>query len=699
MNEYFTYIVIFAAENQEYEPIKYYTDIDDLRKDNAGTMHMLDKDIVPVLPGLEYTLHLPRLAMDLYNLDEDVIAAAHDESHNIILLPSAVVEAALMQMKEAKPALVIYADECENEIKNIVKKVQPILGANKISDLNGSLLQAHWNQLYEYVRDNNFEKVSDMDNQFLFKDTYLKVLPLMFLARQYRNVGDILQKIYNTMEIEKRCAELQLIQGAHQSTLMRLHNLGKHDLESASLVYNDVFTKEIRKSILNVVITFPGIPNEQKKYGGLSNNLPDDEKRIIQILGVHRAIAKDAVMLELPCAKEDIFKKINEIEIRCKGGTNGQYVWRALKELGNLLGEYMKDYQLGIIMRARHLTIFSDLPIGLAVLKDTEVPLNCYKSISYKPLTPLTRQLQIEMVKSRLVYLGKTCKVVFAECIIPNIKNSLIRPCTDALKDSLMDMQQKYPDFTLVYRETYSVKSLMNLIDSNNDADILFISAHGSYTREKNMAGLTIGEEVWMADSSNIKVPPVVILSACHVSPRGSGAVSVADMFMRLGAVTVLGTFIPILANRNAILMTRLFTYILEGQKGSKQYETLADAWAGVVATNAIHELMHSSAGFEKWMTGTNPNGKIRLVEFQLEKSVGKIHPMTIYSDTINVIKEMMEEENMGGKFKNILEDMDFFPESLFYQFIGYPENIFIYNEVYKQAYEQADGKSLGKEI
>ena len=80
-------------------------------------------------------------------------------------------------------------------------------------------------------------------------------------------------------------------------------------------------------------------------------------------------------------------------------------------------------------------------------------------------------------------------------------------------------------------------------------------------------------------------------------------------------------------------------------------------------------------------MRGKNPKGKIRMKEFQLERSRGKLHPMTIYSDTIKIIEEMLKEEGMEGKFRDILYKKDFFPESFFYQFIGYPENIFLYNE------------------
>ena len=57
-------------------------------------------------------------------------------------------------------------------------------------------------------------------------------------------------------------------------------------------------------------------------------------------------------------------------------------------------------------------------------------------------------------------------------------------------------------------------------------------------------------------------MPPVVILSACYVAPRGSGAVSITDLLLREGAVAVLGTQVPVDVYHNAVLMTRFFYYI-----------------------------------------------------------------------------------------------------------------------------------------
>lgn len=56
---------------------------------------------------------------------------------------------------------------------------------------------------------------------------------------------------------------------------------------------------------------------------------------------------------------------------------------------------------------------------------------------------------------------------------------------------------------------------------------------------------------------------------------------------------------------------------------------------------------------------------------------------MVFYSDTITILKEILAEERMQGKFENILGQNDYFPESVFYQFLGSPENVFLYSEIF----------------
>lgn len=85
--------------------------------------------------------------------------------------------------------------------------------------------------------------------------------------------------------------------------------------------------------------------------------------------------------------------------------------------------------------------------------------------------------------------------------------------------------------------------------------------------------------------------------------------------------------------------------------------------------------LRHLKNSLNGW--GKNSKGTLRMLDFTMERSVGRLHGQTMYADTISVVKEMLHEEGLDGKFDDILNQENYFPESFFYQWIGFPENVF----------------------
>ena len=297
----------------------------------------------------------------------------------------------------------------------------------------------------------------------------------------------------------------------------------------------------------------------------------------------------------------------------------------------------------------------------------------CYKSITYRPLTPLTRQLQFELLPKRSITLKKKFKIAFAQCIDNDDK-------IFDYSEYVYGFIQNQPDcFTINHATIKTVEEMIGFVNRNRDADILYISAHGWYKKDQNIAGIAIGSDIWMANE-NLVFPPVVILSACHVSPRGRGTVCISDLIMRNGAIAVLGTSIPVDVIRNDILMVRLFTYMVEIFEKRRESQDLSQLWNHIVFTNAIHEIMKQSKGLEKWMYEEIAPNKTRLHEFELERCVGRLRPNYIYSDTIAIIKEMLDDDGLHGKYDSIFNNKDFFPESFFYQWIGSPDSIMIDN-------------------
>lgn len=670
--ETFTYLVVFNSKTQKYDgPILF-------EANGNGTMHLLDDEMYSIFDALEFVMHMPRNTFDMFNIDENLMDASHDTPHHIVLVPDNM----LSVMPRIDATMIVLADECSGETMDMCERLNPVIGVHYSRELNSSLLTLLWTELCKHFKCEEYSALSNLGTHVILKNEHLKALPTLFLSRQFNEPDGFLSKVYNSEDLEGTIIQSHWNYMSRLNTLVVLGKQGVTTLEDMELLYQKQHEKEFKDLQVNVIVTFPGIPKRQKVLGMNSDQLTDQERRIIRIIGVHRAIARNGILIDLPCVSEIMFQKYDRLEECCKNGTNNNFVWRCLNDLGKEVVGCFNQKQTWLLRRARDITVFSDFPIGISILAGDEVPLQCYKSISYQPLTPLTRRLQHEMLKKQQYYFGEECKIAIAECIPNDDRNAPIYKSGEALYNSLKSMQTYAKRLSVVRQDIDSIANMHHFIANNADADILYISAHGHYDRKKNLAGIIIGDKFWMANEG-IQTPPIVILSACHTAPRGFGCITIADMLLRSGAHTVLGTFIPVNAFTNTILMTRLFTYIVEAQQKNPQYKTLSDAWSGIIASNAIHELTATSKRFQKWMNEPGENGKPRIVDFQLNRCVGRLRRTHIYSDTIAILKEMLAEEGMEGKFDNILSQNDFFPESFFYQFLGNPENVFLYSEIF----------------
>ena len=683
--KYYKYLILFSATSPANRQAIKVADYVSLREENKGSMLQLDKDLIEIIPLFKYCLHLPRYEFDVCDANALVIGKAHDVPHDIVFCP----EQAFGELLEhVSFDLVLCADSCFSSVNAIIREKGLALECVQAKDLNDETLKSHWRFLLEKRSSNGLRPVKDLELQFLLDDERLLFLPMLFVGRQYGQASEVYKAAFNSNNIFEDAANMLLLQTCRHDALMNCKESA--DEEEFIKKYNDGFEyAKAKGALINLVITYPGVPGNQVKYAGLSRELPKEEKDILRIIGVHRAIAKKGLLMELATVDRRLFEKLNELEISINASprANNRFVYKAIRDLGNQLRSEFSRIQMWVLARSKQISIFSNFPLGIFVPDGSDVPLQCLKEVSFRAASPLTRGLQIEMTKHPQIYLGYKCRVLFIECVPDYPANKFIRECSRLIVHSLEESAQSNPKFSFRCEEAFCVKDLLGILrNSYFEYDMLILSAHGFCERERNISGLVIGEEKWMAADNNFFVPPIVLLSACHVSPRGSGAISAADIFLRARAEAVLSSFISIDAHRNAILITRLLSYIVAAQSGSKQYRTLLEAWAGIVASNTILEMAKESNAFNQWLWEDNVDGISRFADFANNRSVARLNIKTIYRDTVAIVKEMLRDEGIEGKFANILDRRDYFPESFFYQWIGFPENVFVYNEDFEAA-------------
>ena len=683
----FNYLVIFREDMElDYEPVIRVEPGESMDESYRESIHLLDQNLIDVTAILEFILHLPRLSLDLYDLNEFSIDSFHDTPHMITMIP----DSAFLEYWSAivgGATAIFVAKNCLPKVFRLLDSIGKDILVFTQMELTTETITSIWNILLRREGITPERQIRDAGKHFLLQDDALKALPVVFLARQYGCVDEVMHSIFSADPVEMDEAIIK----EYVKLMTRNNALVALSAQGVSELHQEVYEREcaiqLQEFQPNVVLSLPGISSVQRKLMGNTSGLTAAEIRVIRFMGIHRAIARKAILIEHSSISEKSFVELNKLEIDCQNDTklNAWDIDKRLKEIGREFDSGLSEIQKQMLYRNRSLTVLSDFPIGLAIPPHQSAPLFCSSAISYRPLTPLTRSLTMECAKVPQRILSERCRVLFVDCVENNDRNFLIKKYSNLLVETLKEFEKRYPCFLIDNEEANTTNDLLRILsDSDKKYDILYLSAHGFSDRNTNMAGIYVGNEPWLADGNSFKVPKFVVLSACHTSPRGTGCVSIADLLIRAGADAVLSALVPVQADSNMKLMTRLFVYIAEAQKGERRYETLADAWSGIVAGNAILEICQSSKALSNWLH-ERKNGKSRIEAFQQERAPGKLRRQYIYEDTIQLIKDMMREEGVIGKFANVLEEKRYYPESYFYQMIGFPENIILYNKYYDE--------------
>jgi hypothetical protein len=396
------------------------------------------------------------------------------------------------------------------------------------------------------------------------------------------------------------------------------------------------------------------------------------ERSAIEFITTHQAVGRGGVGLMLPTVPPKAFTILAQLEQHFSGRTHGPTVWRMLQRLDDAAQPVWSEALVGAVAHASMLIVFSNFPIGLLRMPGDTAPLSARVPIAYRPLIPLTRAVQMELQYVPPIDLTKGIRVLVAECIAADDPvGYLSRTGWQFAADSI---RAEGPTVTLDLVETLSVDALRTAI-AEKIPDFLVISAHGSVTG--NTAGLMVGREFCLGPGLG-PLPPVVILSACHVAPRGAGTVSVTDLLLREGAVTVLGTQVPINVVHNAMLMARFFIYIVEVLAGREEHSTLLEIWHRVQTSNAVNDILNGSHLLSTWGYSETTSSLPVVEEFKHVRSIGRLRSRHIYEDTERVLFEIAADQGMGARVRNWLRTPGYVPESLFYVFTGKPERIYL---------------------
>lgn len=664
--------------------LNYYIIMDNHDSLLNSQMHIYNESLKEILPALWYCLHLPRHGLDVIPVSPSV-AAQGGVQHNILWSSFEPSEANKDLLDRYPPTLFISEDSCYEAACNLSEKYSTPLACVNISMLSSELLRQHWVDITKLIQNNTnvFEQVDV--NPWIFSEDERVALPITFLTNQCGATN----QVYMGVRSENFSFQARLFAALRTHTHVNTHAMfeeqNRHDYSEKE--WNYEFDRIFRETKIPLVITLPGTPPSGRAYGvpKRKNNIEKTEKSIISFLGLQRATACNGVWLEGNPLPQEFFNQLYHLERHFHARhQNSKFIWNSMKRIGKGLGDHIGITKFPrVFSDTSHITAFTDFPIGLAIFPGMEDPLCCIMPISYRPLTPLNTAFSygIAQVNDHYIGAGKGFKVMIIECLSVSDK---IRSISDFAWKNVQSIFEDNELVDIEYQEISSIDNLESLLKNISDIDILVISAHGVYAEGESLAGLSVGDEVWIPNKE-VKVPPIVILSACHVAAKGKGAYTVSDAFLNAGAYAVLGTLIPVDVRRNAVLTSRFFRHISEALEGKIKCSTLAEAWQLTVASNAIYEILDASERLRNWAYNKNAEGKSPLDEYFEDIEQEPLKYGKLYVGTINRLKRIARKTGDLNYLNSILESKGFFPESCFYIFSGYPEKVILNNQLYGQ--------------
>lgn len=226
-----------------------------------------------------------------------------------------------------------------------------------------------------------------------------------------------------------------------------------------------------------------------------------------------------------------------------------QLKFRALSDqLANAFGERIKHI---VTTQLDSCKICSDAPLEWVYLD--KLPLMISHEVSKIPMTPGNMLLQLSSSGGKLDVPFESLKDVL-----------VIRSfgAGDKIGKMLELGVETFPiknGTKVTFVDVATITEVVSALNNFSGAAVVF-DCHGHHDGPAGAGWLKIGSEKLVSwDLHNqARVPPIVMLSACSTSAIGGSHASVANGFIRSGALSVIGTFLPVNAAISAAFVSRI---------------------------------------------------------------------------------------------------------------------------------------------
>jgi len=258
--------------------------------------------------------------------------------------------------------------------------------------------------------------------------------------------------------------------------------------------------------------------------------------------------------VRLPNSINFHYKKLKQLEALSKrsDAKAPQLFQNKFKEINDVIRKEIGNGIIDLVLnKTRFCTICSDFPLEWIYFG--KLPLMISHEVSKIPMTPGNMLLQYCAPGEGL----DIASAAFEEILVIRSFSE-----NDRLKTVLETAVKGYPISTRTKVKIIDVTSISEVIFNLNNfkGAMVVFDCHGNHEGPEGPGWLVIGEEklnTWEL-AHNARIPPIVLLSACLTSAIGGSHASVSNGLLRSGALSVLGTFLPVDGVNSAIFMARV---------------------------------------------------------------------------------------------------------------------------------------------
>lgn len=208
------------------------------------------------------------------------------------------------------------------------------------------------------------------------------------------------------------------------------------------------------------------------------------------------------------------------------------------------------------------------------------------------------------------------------------------------------------------------------------DGAILIFDGHGRHAEGTGIGTLAVGDDnvdIWSL-RGRVRVPPIVILSACDTQAADRSHATTANAFLAAGARAVLGTLLPIDARRAAVFLARLLYRIVDFLPTAIEARAAAVQWSEVVGGLLRMQLLTDL------LRPYLADGRLARPDYEHIHSKGNMEINKRHADWFDVVAELTAQRLSSplDQVHNEFRDRIVLSDTIRYIQLGNPETILI---------------------